>query len=222
MSYPSCQAVARFFMLFPASKLQRTTHRLLFPSQQVSMQIATCWHGRHTDTMTYVTLYDSYSHENTHVNMQLLTLGICYWSGWKVTNHSLTPITCPFFSFSISIYGSFTPASITMCSVDVLQFKTKNKQRKITCKHFQDKSDNFNGTCSQTEYMCSCVRMGTSEGKYLRKGGDSNLLSWISHSQSKEWGWKRKWLGRGLKKPRGVVLHVAYNSPVKRIATEFW
>lgn len=48
----TCQAVARFFMLVLASKLQRTAHRLLFPSQQVSMQISICLRGRHTDPMT--------------------------------------------------------------------------------------------------------------------------------------------------------------------------
>lgn len=36
---------------------------------------------------------------------------------------------------------------------------------KIAYEHFQGEPDNFNGTCSQTEYMCRFVGMETSNGK---------------------------------------------------------
>lgn len=59
--------------------------------------------------------------------------------------------------------------------------ESKTKQAvKIAYEQFQDKLDNFNGSCSQAKYMCRFVGMGTSNGKQLSKDSDRNLLNWIS------------------------------------------
>lgn len=129
--------------------------------------------------------WQTWSHDTT-VTLWLLKSGeqscefmlrICCWSGWKVSNHSLSLLFLP----NNHLWQLDPCWQNCMCSVskqwiwlnkNVIKANNQRKNEsktkhaiKIAYEHFQDKPDDLNGTCSQTECMCRFVGMGTSNGK---------------------------------------------------------